>query len=99
MLSTLLATFRYNASMSNDRLTPDDRLALRSFDLFCSAGRPQRPQPGEPGPDLREVSREELFAAFLLAHPSFKTSKRSVLARLPERTRVHAQWWDGLNKQ
>ncbi len=85
--------------MSNDSLTADDRLALRSFDLFCSAGRPQRPQAGDVGPDLREVSREELFAAFLAAHPSFKSAKSSVLARLPERTRVHADWWDKICAQ
>ena len=85
--------------MSNDGLTSDDLLALRSFDLFCSAGRPQRPQAGEAGPDLREVSREELFAAFLTAHPSFTSAKRSVLSRLPERTRVHATWWDKLHEK
>lgn len=83
--------------MSNDRLTPHDRLALRTFDLFCSAGRPQRLQPDAPPPDLREVSRAELFAAFLAAHPTFRSSEQSVISRLPERARVHAAWWDSVN--
>lgn len=84
--------------MTNNPLTADDKLALRTFDLFCSAGRPQRPQGDAAAPDLHEVSREELFDAFLAAHPGFKYAKKSVLSRLPERTRVHAAWWDSVKR-
>jgi hypothetical protein len=84
--------------MTKDDLTSDDRLALRAFDLFCSAGRPQRPQGDVDDPQLEEVSREELFDAFLTQHPSFSACRKSILTRLPERVRVHATWWKATQK-
>jgi hypothetical protein len=79
--------------MDNAQLTDMERLGLRTFDMFCSAGRPQRPTVDIPGPELVEVSCQELFGAFLIAHPAFNACKAEVLLRLPERMRIHAEWW------
>jgi hypothetical protein len=79
--------------MSNDRLSDDVRLALRAFDLFCSAGRPQRPTGAVPGPELVEVSGIALFEAFARQHPGFADQKADILNRLPVLVRVHSEWW------
>jgi hypothetical protein len=71
--------------------TDVDRVAFRAFDLFCSAGRPQRPT--DDGPKLVEVSGIALLNAFLKQHPDFEQSRKPVQDRLPVRVRVHADWW------
>lgn len=76
-----------NAKLSNDRQ------ALRTFDLFCSAGRPQRPVEHMAGPELVEVSGIALLEAFLKQHPAFESCKQAILDRLPVRVRVHSDWW------
>jgi hypothetical protein len=81
-------------AMDTDKLTEDERAALRYFDLFCSAGRPQRPTKDAPGESLIEVSSQALFDVFLKTHPSFGNCRKEILARLPPRVRVHAQWWE-----
>jgi hypothetical protein len=85
------------APSPGDELSSDQRLALRAFDLFCSAGRPQRPTEGSPGPELVEVFCSELFDAFLKLHPSFEAHRREIMSRLPTKVRVHAEWWRATN--
>lgn len=79
--------------MVPDSLSSDQHLALRAFDLFCSAGRTQRPTESAPGPKLVEVLDSEIFDAFLKSHPSFEAHRREIMSRLPTRVRVHAESW------
>jgi hypothetical protein len=71
----------------------NNQQALRTFDLFCSAGRPQRPVEHIAGPELVEVSGIALLEAFLKQHPALESGKQAILDRLPVRVRVHSEWW------
>ena len=45
------------------------------------------------GPVLVEVSGIALLDAFAKQHPQFASAREPILARLPVRVRVHADWW------